>query len=150
MVTDAPEYFFAVAQQPDIVNTALFNGVTVSQTIRYFTMNSSVSTRSEAMAEEITSLAGVGGSCSAQVSAISLSGIQWQPPRTHTIVDEVYSSPGVLLAKCTLCALALVSCRSSVLPCTCSGEVAAAFVHSVQVESLPCTCHQVSNDQLHI
>lgn len=77
MIIDAPEYFFAVVQQPDIVNTALLNGAAVSKTIRYFALNSSVSTRRESIAEEIPSPTSVGTSCTTQApsNVIVLSGI---------------------------------------------------------------------------
>jgi hypothetical protein len=77
VTTDSPEYFFAVAQQPNIVNTASLNRIAISRPLRYFALNSSVATRSEGMAEEILSPTGMGATCTVsqpQPPAVILSG----------------------------------------------------------------------------
>lgn len=76
MVADAPEYFFSVARQPDIVNTARLNGVDVSRSISYLVMNTSVATRSSLeinITEQTASPASLGVECQAP-SEILLSG----------------------------------------------------------------------------
>ena len=78
MAAEEPEYYFAVARQPDLVNTALLDGNDVFRLIRYFSMSNSVATTSivgRNIAEEILSPASLGVVCSAQIpGAISLSG----------------------------------------------------------------------------
>ncbi len=44
VASEVPRYFFAVARQPDIVNTARLNGIPVTHSVQYFTLNNSVDT----------------------------------------------------------------------------------------------------------